>query len=153
MNSGTRLILRTLDDRYQPNATVQNFRQLVDSENVFLLISCFGAQGILNSLSYYADIDTVAQFPPLVGSMSGVSSLRFPFHRKVLNVRPSFEDEAVALLLSVRNHWLRLPQSDGSAVFEYVSCFYQNDAVCCQCSLLLVIRFCLAHYFHSLFGV
>jgi branched-chain amino acid transport system substrate-binding protein len=83
--SGRMLKLITLDDGYEPTQAVNNTLQFLNDSTIFGLMGYIGTQNTLAALPYI----TNSSFP-LIGPMTGTLSLRLPFIKNVINVRPSY---------------------------------------------------------------
>ena len=110
--NGRKVILKTLDDGYEPPRAVANTRRLIEEDKVFALFGYVGtptSQAVLPIFS--------AARVPYVGAFTGAELLRDPFNRHIFNVRASYFDETEAIV-----HHLTAMSIDKIAVF------YQNDA-------------------------
>ena len=110
--NGRRIVLKTLDDGYEPPRAVANTRKLIDEEKVFAL---FGYVGTPTSQAVLP-IFTEARVP-YVGAFTGAELLRQPFNRYVFNVRASYFDETEAIV-----------QHLTAMSIDKIAVFYQNDA-------------------------
>ena len=109
--NGRKIVLKTLDDGYEPPRAVENTKKLINDDKVFAL---FGYVGTPTS-NAVLPIFTEAKVP-FVGAFTGAESLRAPFNRNIFNVRASYFDETEAIVqhltaMSVNN----------------IAIFYQND--------------------------
>eukprot|EP00667_Euglena_gracilis_P000635 EG_transcript_635 len=84
--------LVALDDRGLGPLALQNVADLTATHDALLVAAPYG------SAAFAAMVPTLASLrTPLVGPLTGFASTRSPFRDVVVNVRPSFADEAVAL--------------------------------------------------------
>lgn len=90
---GRHLDLITYDDGYEPNKAIRNTKILIRTDKVFALV---GAVGTPTARAGQA----VAQEEnvPFIGAMTGVSSLREPSLKNVVNIRASYDQEAEKML-------------------------------------------------------
>src|SRR3984885_16285978 len=89
--SGRTLELRSLDDGYEPEKTVEATQKTDGDDKVFALI---GAVGTPTSKAGQP-IATAAQVP-FIGPFTGAEFLRDPYNRYVVNVRASYFQETEA---------------------------------------------------------
>jgi ABC-type branched-subunit amino acid transport system substrate-binding protein len=82
---GKNLELYTLDDSNEPAKTINNTLQFVSNSSVFAIIGYTGTSGIQGSLPHVLKTDY-----PLLGPFSGSLSLRVPFNKQIINLRPSY---------------------------------------------------------------
>jgi branched-chain amino acid transport system substrate-binding protein len=110
--NGSRLVLKTLDDGYDPARAEANTRQLV-SEGAFALL------GFVGTPTSLAALKVVKESPlPFFGPYSGSDQLRSPFNPWVFNCRASYEDEAPALVRLLA----------GMGANAKIALFIQNDS-------------------------
>ncbi|APV51596.1 ABC transporter permease [Betaproteobacteria bacterium GR16-43] len=110
--NGRMIILKTLDDGYDPPRAVENTKKLINEEKVFALFGYVGTPTSNASLPIFTEAKV-----PFIGAFTGAESLRTPFNRNIFNVRASYFDETEAIVqhltaMSVNN----------------IAIFYQNDA-------------------------
>src|SRR6187402_976896 len=110
--SGRKIVLKTLDDGYEPPRAAANTKQLINDERVFAL---FGYVGTPTSAAVLP-IFTEARVP-YVGAFTGAELLRQPFNRYIFNVRASYFDETEAIV-----------QHLTAMSMDRIAVFYQNDA-------------------------
>ncbi|MCW7539675.1 ABC transporter substrate-binding protein [Aquabacterium sp. A7-Y] len=90
---GRELRLQALDDGYVPARTAANVKQMLDSGQVFSLISIMGTA---NNAAVLPMIEQ--QGVPCVGPITGAGSLRHAKQRWVFYVRPSYQDEVLRVV-------------------------------------------------------
>lgn len=101
---GRRLELLTYDDRYEPEAAIQNTTRLIFDDEVFALIGEVGTP-----TSGAAEPIATAASVPFIGAFTGAELLREPFRPTVINVRASYFQETEAMVerlttdLGIRN--------------------------------------------------
>lgn len=110
---GRRLDLVSLDDGYDPNASIAATRRLIEDEKVFALI---GAVGTPTSAA--AQPIAEAAGVPFVGPFTGAPFLRDPAKANVINVRASYLQETETMI----EHLTR------DLGLGRVAIFYQDDA-------------------------
>ncbi len=89
--NGRKLELKSLDDGYEPEKTIEPTKKLIDEEKVFALV---GAVGTPTSKAAQP-IATEAKVP-FIGPFTGAEFLRNPYNRYVVNVRGSYYQETEA---------------------------------------------------------
>jgi branched-chain amino acid transport system substrate-binding protein len=110
--NGRKIVLKTLDDGYEPPRAVENTKKLINEDKVFAL---FGYVGTPTSQAVMP-IFTEAKVP-YVGAFTGAELLRQPFNRYIFNVRASYFDETEAIV-----------QHLTAMSVDKIAVFYQNDA-------------------------
>jgi branched-chain amino acid transport system substrate-binding protein len=110
--NGRKIVLKTLDDGYDPPRAVANTRKFIAEEKVFAL---FGYVGTPTSQAVLP-IFTEARVP-YVGAFTGAELLRSPHNRYIFNVRASYWDETEAIV-----------QHLTAMSVDKIAVFYQNDA-------------------------
>jgi branched-chain amino acid transport system substrate-binding protein len=110
--NGRKIVLKTLDDGYEPPRAVANTRKLIGEDKVFAL---FGYVGTPTSQAVLP-IFTEARVP-YVGAFTGAELLRNPHNRYIFNVRASYFDETEAIV-----------QHLTAMSVDKIAVFYQNDA-------------------------
>jgi len=110
--NGRKVVLKTLDDGYEPPRAVENTKKLINDDKVFAL---FGYVGTPTSAAVMP-IFTEAKVP-YVGAFTGAELLRSPLNRYVFNVRASYFDETEAIV-----------QHLTAMSIDRIGVFYQNDA-------------------------
>lgn len=109
--NGRKIVLKTLDDGYEPPNAVANTKKLINEEKVFAL---FGYVGTPTS-NAVLPIFTEARVP-FVGPFTGAESLRSPHNRYIFHVRASYFDETEAIV-----------QHLTAMSVNKIAVFYQND--------------------------
>lgn len=90
---GHKLRLVALDDGYEPQPAVANTRQLIQRENAFALMAFYG------TACTSAVVPVLEQAGvPLVGTISGASTLRTPANPWLFHMRASYDDETAAIV-------------------------------------------------------
>lgn len=110
--NGRKLVLKSLDDGYEPERAKANTQELIEKERVLALLGYVGTPTSNAALPLF----TAAKVP-FVGPFTGAQSLREPFNRYIFHVRASYFDETEAIV----DHLVR------SSVNK-IAVFYQNDA-------------------------
>jgi branched-chain amino acid transport system substrate-binding protein len=110
--NGRKIVLKTLDDGYEPPRAVANTKKFIDEDRVFAL---FGYVGTPTSQAVLP-IFTGARVP-YVGAFTGAELLRNPHNRYVFNIRASYFDETEAIV-----------QHLTAMSVDKIAVFYQNDA-------------------------
>ena len=110
--NGRRIVLKTLDDGYDPPRAAENTRKLIDQERAFALFGYVGTPTSQASLPIFTEAKV-----PFVGAFTGAELLRSPFNRYVFNVRASYFDETEAIV-----------QHLTAMSINKIAVFYQNDA-------------------------
>ena len=111
--NGRKIVLKTLDDGYEPPRAVENTKKLINDEKVFAL---FGYVGTPTSNAVAADLHRGARCRSSA-PFTGAESLRAPFNRYIFNVRASYFDETEAIV-----------QHLTAMSVNKIAVFYQNDA-------------------------
>jgi branched-chain amino acid transport system substrate-binding protein len=110
--NGKKIVLRSLDDGYEPARAEKNTRELVAQGDVLAL---FGYVGTPTSA---ASIPVATQAKvPFFGAFTGAELLRTPVNPYVFNVRASYFDETEAIIKQLE-----------SLGFSKIGVFYQNDS-------------------------
>lgn len=107
---GRDIVLRSLDDGYEPERCVRNTRQLID-EGVLALFGYVGTVTSLAALPIASAARTVF-FAPFTGS----EALRIPFNKHAFHLRASYVDETKAIVKHLT-----------SVGIQRIGVFYQND--------------------------
>jgi len=108
---GRTLQLVTVDDRYNPDATVDAVLKLVEQEKILALV---GTVGTANGVSI---LPVVKEFHlPFVAPRSGAAAFRVPLIPEVINLRASHQEEIDRLIDVLIKRGARK-----------VAVFYQND--------------------------
>jgi branched-chain amino acid transport system substrate-binding protein len=110
--SGRRhVVIKNLDDGYEPDRCAANTQKLIDEE-VFALFGYIGTPTSMAALPL-----AVKDKVPFIAPFTGAMSLREPFQKNVFHLRASYNDET-ALIVKQLTH-LHLKK---------IAVFYQNDA-------------------------
>jgi ABC-type branched-subunit amino acid transport system substrate-binding protein len=110
--NGRKIVLKTLDDGYEPPRAAENTRKLINDEKVFALFGYVGTPTSQASLPIFTEAKV-----PFVGAFTGAELLRSPFNRYIFNVRASYFDETEAIV-----------QHLTAMSVNKIAVFYQNDA-------------------------
>lgn len=111
--NGRRLELKSIDDGYEPERTIEATNRAIKNEKVFALV---GAVGTPTSKAGQP-IATDAKVP-FIGPFTGAEFLRTPFNRYVVNVRSSYFQETEA--------WIE--HLTGDLGITRIAILYQDDA-------------------------
>jgi branched-chain amino acid transport system substrate-binding protein len=111
--NGRKLELKSLDDGYEPEKTIEATKKLINEEKVFVLV---GAVGTPTSKAGQP-IATEAKVP-FIGPFTGAEFLRSPYNRYVVNVRASYYQETEA--------WVEHLTKDLGV--SKIAILYQDDA-------------------------
>ena len=109
---GRKIVLKSVDDRYEPDGAIAATKKLIEDERVFALFGYVGTPTFVAA----APILTKAQVP-LVAAFTGAEALRDPLNRYVFNVRASYYDGTEQIV-----------QHLTSMGVTNIAVFYQNDA-------------------------
>jgi branched-chain amino acid transport system substrate-binding protein len=110
--NGRKIVLKSVDDGYEPTGAVAATKKLINDEKVFALFGYVGTP----TFNAAAPILTEAKVP-LVAAFTGAESLRDPLNRYVFNVRASYYDETEQIV-----------QHLTAMSVNKIAVFYQNDA-------------------------
>jgi len=86
--SGRRLVLESLDDKYEPEAAIANTRSLIEEREVFALIGAVGTPTSRSATPVAADADV-----PYVAPFTGAGFLRNDDWTNIVNLRASYAQE------------------------------------------------------------
>jgi len=111
--SGRKLELKSIDDGYEPERTIEATNRAIKDEKVFALV---GAVGTPTSKAGQP-IATAAKVP-FIGPFTGAEFLRTPFNRYIVNVRSSYFQETEA--------WIE--HLTGDLGITRIAILYQDDA-------------------------
>ncbi len=89
--SGRVLELKSLDDGYEPERTIEAVKKLITDDKVFALVGAVGTP-----TSKAGQPIAGAAKVPFIGPFTGAEFLRNPYNRYVVNVRASYFEEAEA---------------------------------------------------------
>ena len=110
---GRTLELKSLDDGYEPEKTIEATKKLIDEDKVFALV---GAVGTPTSKAGQP-IATAAKVP-FIGPFTGAEFLRNPYNRYVVNIRSSYFQETEAWI----DHLVK------DLAISRIAILYQDDA-------------------------
>jgi ABC-type branched-subunit amino acid transport system substrate-binding protein len=110
--NGRKLVLKSLDDGYEPDRAKANTQQLIEKEKVLALLGYVGTPTANASLPVFTQARV-----PFIGAFTGAQSLREPFNRYIFNVRASYFDETEAIVDHLSRQGI-----------NKIAVFYQNDA-------------------------
>ena len=96
--NGRKLELKSIDDGYEPEKTIEATNKAIKEEKVFALV---GAVGTPTSKAGQP-IATAAKVP-FIGPFTGAEFLRNPFNRYVVNIRASYFQETEAWIEHLTN--------------------------------------------------
>ncbi|AMP01167.1 receptor ligand binding region family protein [Collimonas arenae] len=109
---GRKIVLKTLDDGYEPVRAAANTKQFIEQDDVLAL---FGYVGTPTS---NASIPAISKAKiPFFAPFTGAQSLREPFNRSIFNIRASYFAETEKIVQQITT--LKLNR---------IAVFYQNDA-------------------------
>ncbi|MBU1232766.1 MAG: ABC transporter substrate-binding protein [Proteobacteria bacterium] len=110
---GRNVLLRSMDDGYEPDRAIRNTLELIQDDQVFLLI------GEVGTPTAKAVVPIIEKYKiPFFAPFSGAELLRNPFHRYIINVRASYYQEMEALAAYFTEQ----------LGMQRIACFYQNDS-------------------------
>jgi ABC-type branched-subunit amino acid transport system substrate-binding protein len=110
--NGRRIEFIAYDDDYNPPLMISNVQRLIEEDKVFALIGLVGTPTTLTVVGTCQE-----QRIPLLFAFTGAIELRSPVKRYVMNLRPSYWDEAATTV----DYFME----QGKRRFAV---FYQNDA-------------------------
>jgi branched-chain amino acid transport system substrate-binding protein len=110
---GRRIGFVSLDDGFDPARALQNTRQLVEQDKVFLLFNSTGTAQTAAVLPYLTEQKTI-----LFGPVTGASGLRDTFNRYVFHVRASYANESERMVSQLRQIGV-----------TRIAFFYQDDGL------------------------
>lgn len=108
---GRSIVIRTMDDGYEPERCAENTRKLL-SEDVFALFAYVGTPTSLAALP----LATRAQVP-FIAPFTGAMALREPLQKNVFHLRASYNDETALIVKQLTHLGLKK-----------IAVFHQNDA-------------------------
>ena len=111
--SGRKLELKSIDDSYEPEKTIEATNKAIKEDKVFALV---GAVGTPTSKAGQP-IATAAKVP-FIGPFTGAEFLRNPFNRYIVNIRSSYFQETEA--------WIEHLTTDLG--ITRIAILYQDDA-------------------------
>lgn len=109
---GKKIVLRTLDDGYDPPKAEANTRKFIEDGDVLALFGYVGTPTSAASIP----VATKAKMP-FFGAFTGAELLRTPLNRYVFNVRASYFDETEAIVRQMTQ-----------AGITRIAVFHQNDS-------------------------
>ena len=109
---GRKIVLKSLDDGYEPDRAEKNTRELINKEHVFALFGYVGTATSLAALPLVNQEDL-----PFFAPLSGAETLRAPFNKNVFHIRGSYFAETEKIVENL--------QAMGS---KRIAVFYQDDA-------------------------
>lgn len=110
--NGRKIVLKSLDDGYEPDRAAANTRQLIEKEGVFAL---FGYVGTPTSNAAMPLV--VKENLPFFAPLTGAQSLRAPFQPNVFNIRAGYVPEVEKIVENL-----------GGMGVKKIAVFYQDDA-------------------------
>ena len=110
---GRTLVLRSLDDAYEPEAAIANTRRLIADDGVFALIGAVGTPTSRSATPIAADAGV-----PYLAPFTGAEFLRDPRLRNVINLRASYYQETEAMVSRLI----------GDLGIDRVGVIYQDDS-------------------------
>jgi len=111
--TGRMLELKSLDDGYEPEKTVEATKKIIEDDKVFALIGAVGTP-----TSKAGEPIATRAHVPFIGPFTGVEFLRNPYNRYVVNVRASYFQETEA--------WIEHLTKDLGV--SRIAILYQDDA-------------------------
>jgi ABC-type branched-subunit amino acid transport system substrate-binding protein len=111
--SGRTLELKSLNDGYEPEKTVEATKKILDEDKVFALVGAVGTP-----TSKAGQPIATAEKVPFIGPFTGAEFLRNPYNRYVVNVRASYFQETEA--------WIEHLTKDLG--ITKIAILYQDDA-------------------------
>ena len=111
--SGRKLELKSLDDGYEPEKTIEATKRLVDEDKVFALVGAVGTP-----TSKAGQPIATAEKVPFIGPFTGAEFLRNPYNRYVVNIRSSYFQETEAWI----DHLVK------DLAISRIAILYQDDA-------------------------
>ena len=111
--SGRKLELKSLDDGYEPEKTVEATKRILDEDKVFALVGAVGTP-----TSKAGQPIATAEKVPFIGPFTGAEFLRNPYNRYVVNIRSSYFQETEAWI----DHLVK------DLAISKIATLYQDDA-------------------------
>jgi ABC-type branched-subunit amino acid transport system substrate-binding protein len=111
--SGRKLELKSVDDGYEPEKTIEAIKKILSEDKVFALLGPVGTP----TSAAGQPIATEAKVP-FIGPFTGAEFLRNPFNRYVVNIRSSYFQETEA--------WIEHLTKDLG--ISKIAILYQDDA-------------------------
>jgi branched-chain amino acid transport system substrate-binding protein len=110
---GRKIELKSRDDGYEPNKSIEATKQLLNDDKVFALVGPVGTPTSAATQPIAAEAGV-----PFIGPFTGAEFLRNPYKPNVVNVRASYFQET--------EEWIERLTKD--LKFERISILYQDDA-------------------------
>ena len=110
---GRKLELKSLDDGYEPEKTIEATKQIINQDHVFALVGSVGTP-----TSKAGQPIATAAGVPFIGPFTGAEFLRDPYNRYVVNIRSSYFQETEA--------WIEHLTKDLG--ITKIAILYQDDA-------------------------
>ncbi len=110
---GRKIELKSRDDGYEPNKSIEASKALLNDDKVFALVGPVGTPTSLAVVPIAAE-----QNVPFIGPFTGVEALRNPYKPNVVNVRASYFQETEA--------WVERLTKD--LKIERISILFQDDS-------------------------
>jgi branched-chain amino acid transport system substrate-binding protein len=110
--NGRKIVLKTLDDGYEPPRAAANTKKLIQDERVFALFGYVGTPTSAASMPIFTEAKV-----PFVGPFTGAELLHAPMNPYIFNVRASYFEETEAIV-----------QHLTAMSVNKIAVFYQNDA-------------------------
>jgi branched-chain amino acid transport system substrate-binding protein len=110
---GRKIELKSRDDGYEPNKSIEASKQLLNDDKVFALVGPVGTPTSLAVVPIAAEANV-----PFIGPFTGVEALRNPYKPNVVNVRASYFQETEA--------WIERLTKDLKV--ERISILFQDDS-------------------------
>ena len=111
--SGRKLELKSLDDGYEPEKTIEATKRILDEDKVFALVGAVGTP-----TSKAGQPIATAEKVPFIGPFTGAEFLRNPYNRYVVNIRSSYFQETEAWI----DHLVK------DLAISKIAILYQDDA-------------------------
>ena len=110
---GRKLALKSVDDGYEPEKTIEATKKIIGEDKVFALVGSVGTP-----TSKAAQPLASAAKIPFIGPFTGAEFLRYPYNRYVVNIRSSYFQETEA--------WIEHLTKDLG--ITKIAILYQDDA-------------------------
>jgi ABC-type branched-subunit amino acid transport system substrate-binding protein len=110
---GRKIELKSRDDGYEPNKSIEASKALLNDDKVFALVGPVGTPTSLAVVPIAAE-----QNVPFIGPFTGVEALRNPYKPNVVNVRASYFQET--------EEWIERLTKD--LKIERISILFQDDS-------------------------
>ncbi|WP_320033755.1 ABC transporter substrate-binding protein [Halarcobacter sp.] len=110
--NGRQIKLVTLDDKYEPDLTLENTKKLLERDDLFALYGYVGTPTVKNILHIITETDI-----PFIAPFTGASFLRDSKYKNIVNFRSSYKEEIQKII----NYLYDIKHIEKFAVF------YQND--------------------------